>query len=109
MLTLYTGAGAVPLQIDDYYVKELASGLDELCFSVSIWDDAYPLIQEESSIREESPDGAASYLVKAAAVCEKTGDKAKALSFYKKVKDQYPQAPEAMDIDKYITRIELAK
>ena len=51
----------------------------------------------------------ASYLVKAAAVCEKTGDKAKALSFYKKVKDQYPQAPEAMDIDKYITRIELAK
>ncbi|MBQ2550038.1 MAG: hypothetical protein II560_02385 [Bacteroidales bacterium] len=51
----------------------------------------------------------ASYLVKAAAVCEKTGDKAKALSLYKKVKDQYPQAPEAMDIDKYITRIELAK
>lgn len=65
MLTLYTGAGAVPLQIDDYYVKELASGLDELCFSISIWDDAYPLIQEESSIREESPDGAANYLVKA--------------------------------------------
>ena len=65
MLTLYTGAGAVPLQIDDYYVKELASGLNELCFSVSIWGDAYPLMQEESSIREESPDGAANYLVKA--------------------------------------------
>lgn len=65
MLTLYTGAGAVPLQIDDYYVKELASGLDELCFSISIWDDAYTLIQEESSIRETSPDGTANYLVKA--------------------------------------------
>ena len=51
----------------------------------------------------------ASYLLKAAAVCEKLGDSAKALSFYKKVKDQYPQAPEAMDIDKYITRIECAQ
>ena len=65
MLTLYTGAGAVPLQIDDYYVKELANGIDELCFEISIWDAAYSLIQEESSIREESPDGAANYLVKA--------------------------------------------
>lgn len=65
MLTLYTGAGAVPLHIDDYYVKELASGLDELCFTISIWDTAYQQIQEETSIREQSPDGAANYLVKA--------------------------------------------
>ena len=65
MLTLYTGAGAVPLQIDDYYVKELASGINELCFTISIWDDAYALIQEESSIREESDGAVANYLVKA--------------------------------------------
>ena len=65
MLTVYTAAGAVPLQIDDYYIKELASGLDELIFSMSIWTPEYQQIQEETSIREESDDGAALYLVKA--------------------------------------------
>lgn len=49
---------------------------------------------------------AAGYLLKAGQVAEELGDKDKAVSFYKKIKDQYPQAPEAMDIDKYITRIE---
>ena len=49
---------------------------------------------------------AAGYLLKAGQVAEELGDKDKAVSFYKKIKDQYPQAPEAIDIDKYITRIE---
>ena len=49
---------------------------------------------------------AAGYLLKAGKVYEELGDKDQALACYKKVKDQYPQAPEAMDIDKYITRIE---
>ena len=49
---------------------------------------------------------AAGYLLKAGQVAEELGDKDKALAFFKKIKDQYPQAPEAMDIDKYITRIE---
>ncbi|MBQ9193913.1 MAG: tetratricopeptide repeat protein [Bacteroidales bacterium] len=49
---------------------------------------------------------AAGYLLKAGQVYEEMGDKDKAVACYKKVKDQYPQAPEAMDIDKYITRIE---
>ena len=48
----------------------------------------------------------AGYLLKAGIVAEQLGEKEKALGFYKKIKDQYPQAPEAMDIDKYITRIE---
>lgn len=65
MLTLYTASGAMPLAVDDYYIKELASGLDELCFSISIWDPLYVAIQEESSIKEESADGSAFYLVKA--------------------------------------------
>ena len=65
MLTLYTGGTAVPLHIDDYYIKELASGLDELCFTLSIWDDEYLMIQEESSIFEQSDDGSNYYLVKA--------------------------------------------
>ena len=49
---------------------------------------------------------AATYLLKAGLVAEKLGDNAKALSFYKKIKDQYPQSMEAYDIDKYIGRIE---
>lgn len=66
MLTLYTADGAIPLRISDYYIKELASGLNELCFTMSIWDDAFQLIQEESSIREESESTTVcNYLVKA--------------------------------------------
>ena len=49
---------------------------------------------------------AAGYLLKAGAVAEALGENAKALSFYKKIKDQYPQSMEAYDVDKYIGRIE---
>ena len=42
-------------------------------------------------------------------VCEELGDNEKALSFYNKIKDQYPQSIEGYDIDKYITRIESQK
>ena len=65
MLTLSTPSGAIPLKVDDYYIRELASGLDELIFTISVWDDDYPLIQEESSIKEESGGKACAYLVKA--------------------------------------------
>ena len=49
---------------------------------------------------------AANYLLKAGVVCEEMGDNAKALTFYKKIQDRYPQSVEGYDIDKYITRIE---
>ena len=49
---------------------------------------------------------AAGYLLRAGIVAEKLGGNAKALSFYKKIKDQYPQSMEGYDIDKYIGRIE---
>ena len=49
---------------------------------------------------------AATYLLKAAAVAEKLGDNAKALSFYKRIQEEYPQSMEGYDIDKYIGRIE---
>ena len=65
MLTLLTPGGSIPLKVDDYYIRELASGLDELNFSISVWDDDYTLIQEESSIKEESDGSACFYLVKA--------------------------------------------
>ena len=65
MLTLLTPSGSIPLKVDDYYIRQLASGLDELNFSISVWDEDYPLIQEESSIKEESDGQACAYLVKA--------------------------------------------
>ena len=49
---------------------------------------------------------AASYLLKAGVTAEKLGQDAKALSFYKKIKDQYSSSMEGYDIDKYIGRIE---
>ena len=49
---------------------------------------------------------AAGYLLKAGAVAEKLGEDAKALSFYKQIKDMYPQSMEGYDVDKYIGRIE---
>ena len=52
---------------------------------------------------------AATYMLKAGVVCEQLGDNAKALSYYKTIKDKYPQSMEGYDIDKYISRIESAK
>ena len=52
---------------------------------------------------------AASYLLKAGIAAEAAGEKQLALSFYKSVKDQWQNAPEAMEIDKYISRIEIAE
>lgn len=65
MLTLYANGGAIPLSCDDYYIRELSTGLDELIFSISIWDNEYQPIQEEASIREQSDDTPINYLVKA--------------------------------------------
>ena len=52
---------------------------------------------------------AAAYLLKAGIVAEEAGDKAQALTFYKEIKDQWGNAPEAMEIDKYISRIQIAE
>ena len=50
-----------------------------------------------------------STLLKAGIAAEANGDAKKALSFYQTIKDQWSNAPEAMEIDKYITRIETAE
>lgn len=52
---------------------------------------------------------AAAYLLKAGIAAEANGDSAKALSFYKEIKDKWSNAPEGMEIDKYISRIEIAE
>ena len=59
MLKLLSDSNAV-LNVDDFYIKEQASGLDELIFNMSIYDDNYPHVLEEAVIEYEQP-----YIVKA--------------------------------------------
>ena len=54
-------------------------------------------------------DFAAAYLQKAGIAAEANGEPQKALSFYREIKDRWANSPEAMEIDKYITRIEIAE
>ena len=52
MLTVFDGENGYPLSNDDYYVRELASGLDELVFQMSLRDPMYKHIVEEARIRD---------------------------------------------------------
>lgn len=61
MLTLYTDGKQYPIANDDYYVRELTSGYDEIVFNISIWDELYPKLVEEASIRDRDRQW---YLVK---------------------------------------------
>lgn len=62
MLTLYANDTAYPLKVDDYYIRQVDTGRDELIFNISIWDELYPLIVEEASIQDRDQ---MHYLVKA--------------------------------------------
>ena len=59
MLKLLSNINTV-LQVDDFYIIEKSTGLDELIFNISIYDKNYPYILEESIIEYEQP-----YIVKA--------------------------------------------
>lgn len=61
MLTLYHNGSSYPLQVDDYYIRELVSGLNEIIFELSIRDPVYMMIQEEEQITDR---GGQRYLVK---------------------------------------------
>lgn len=47
--------------MDDYYIRQLASGYDEVVFNISIWDPLYPDLVEETSIRDRDKQW---YLIK---------------------------------------------
>ena len=61
MLTLYHNGSSYPLQVDDYYIRQLVSGLDEVIFEISVHDPAYMMLQEEEQITDR---GGQVYLVK---------------------------------------------
>ncbi len=52
---------------------------------------------------------AANYLLKAGIVCEEMGKPAEALKFYEEIQTKYPASPEGVEINKYISRIQIAK
>ena len=120
--SVYLYSGICELNLGNYesalsYLKKY-NGKDEILAAKALayQGEAYTglekykeaLVAFEKAASKADNIFAASYLLKAGNLCEEIGDKAKALSFYKKVKDQYPQSMEAYDVDKYISRIENA-
>ena len=118
--SVYMYAGACALQTGDFdkaikYYKKY-NGEDKILLAraqagigdayVGLEDYNNALAAYEKAAATIDNMFAAGYLLKAGQVAEELGDKEKALAFYNKIKDQYPQSAEASDIDKYITRIE---
>lgn len=50
MLTLYHGGEQYPLDNTEYYIRELANGLDEVIFSLPIHHPIYAILAEEENI-----------------------------------------------------------
>ncbi len=119
-MSVYFYAGVCELQLGEWEqaIKYLEAykGKDAILAAraTACIGDAYVGLEDykkalgyfEKAAAEADNMYAAGYLLKAGAVAEELGDNAKALSFYKKIKDQYPQSIEAYDVDKYIGRIE---
>ena len=61
MLTLYHNGEEHPIQNTEYYIRELANGLDEVIFTLSVWDPIYQILAEEDDIVDR---GGQRYLVK---------------------------------------------
>lgn len=117
---VYLYAGLCNLNLKNYdkavsYLKKY-NGKDDIlsarCYSclgdcyVELGDLQTALGWFEKAAARKDNMYAATYLFKAGIVCEELGDNAKALGFYKKIKDKYPQSKEGYDIDKYISRLE---
>lgn len=120
---VYLYAGSSALQLGNYeealgYLKKY-KGKDAILSAraLACQGDAYVGLEKlnealacyEKAAAKADNVYAAGYLLKAGVVCEELGIPAKALTYYKKIKDQYPQSMEGYDIAKYISRIENAQ
>ena len=118
--SVYFYAGVCELQLGNYesavsYLKKY-NGKDRILAgrALSCLGDAYVGLADYAQAVECFVKAAkvsddlfsAGYLLKAGVTCEELGDNAKALSYYRQIKDDYPNSMEAYDIDKYISRIE---
>ena len=89
---------------DEILAARAAACIGDACVGLENYSKALACFEKAANTVDNM--FAAGYLLKAGAVAEKLGDEAKALAYYKKIKDQYPQSMEGYDIDKYIGRIE---
>ncbi len=96
-LKAYNGKDAILAARAKACIGDAYVGLENYQTALSYFEEASKLIDNMF---------AATYLLKAGEVAEKLGDNAKALSYYKLIEDQYPQSLEAVEIGKYIGRIE---
>ena len=69
MLTVFDNGIGYPLAYDDYYVRQLASGLNEVIFNISIWDENYKYIKEEAKVLDRNDQ---EYLIKQVDAGDKT-------------------------------------
>ena len=112
--SLQTGAYDQAIaNLKKYNVKEpILQSRAQACIGdayVELEDYATALTWYEKAAKTADNLFAAAYLLKAGVTAEALGQSQKALSFYKEIKDKWANAPEAMEIDKYITRIESAE
>ena len=120
---VYFQAGVCQLQLKNYaeaveYLKKY-NGKDPIlkARALSCMGDAYvglddkeaALAAYKSAIKTDDTPLAAEYLLKAALTAEDLGKKEEALAFYNKIKVNYPTSTEAVEIDKYIYRLENAE
>lgn len=61
MLTVFDNGIGYPLVYDNYYIRELASGLNEIIFEVNVRDELYQHIAEENVVRDRDQQ---EYLIK---------------------------------------------
>ena len=90
----------------------ILAGRDQACIGdalVELENYSVAISWYEKAAKTTDNAFAASYLLKAGIAAEAAGDSAKALSFYKTIKEKWMAAPEAMEIDKYISRIQIAE
>ena len=76
---------------------------------VELEDYATALTWFEKAAKTSDNLFSAAYLLKAGTAAEALGQQDKALACYQEIKDKWGNAPEAMEVDKYITRIQFAE
>lgn len=117
---VYFYAGVCELQLGNYaeavsYLKKYNGGDKILAArALACTGDAYVGLEDYENALKYFVKAAAksdnmfsaAYLLKAGVVCEQLGQDAKALGYYREIKEKYPQSIEGYDIDKYISRIE---
>ena len=89
---------------DDIMQARAYCALGDACSNLQNYSEALSWYRKAAA--KGKNELTAGYLLKAALVCEETGDLAGALKLYKQIENEYPQTLEGYDIQKYISRIE---